>query len=266
MTKISIITVTFNRAHCISSAIAGVLSQFYKNYEYIIVDGKSNDKTVDLLKEYEQKFAEVSADSNGFKPVFRWISEKDEGLYDAINKGIKMATGDVVGIINSDDYFHRPDVFDAIAKGFEDSSIQVVYGNERIINPETPDVNYRYEAPWYFCRWMFRIGLEPPHPTFYARRELFEKWGYYKMGYVISADFELMMRFMLINKAKAMYINHTILTFRNSGISTDVSNRLMMNKEIVRACKVNNIWTCLPLVYLKYFFKIPELWFWKNRK
>ena len=92
------------------------------------------------------------------------------------------------------------------------------------------------------------------------------KWGYYKMGYVISADFELMMRFILVHKAKTKYINHTILTFRNSGISTDSSNRLMMNKEIIRACAENKIRTCLPLVYLKYFFKIPELWFFKHRK
>ena len=256
MVKISIITVTFNRAHVIKDAIEGVLRQTYKNYEYIIVDGYSKDNTAQVLKEYEPKF----------EGRMRWISEPDEGLYDAINKGIKMSTGDVVGIINSDDYFHRADTFDAIAKGFKDPSTQVVYGNERIINDTNPDINYRFEAPWYFCRWMFRIGLEPPHPTFYARRELFEKWGYYKMGYKISADFELMMRFMLINKAKAKYINHTFLTFRNSGISTDSSNRLMMNKEIVRACRVNNVWTCLPLVYLKYFFKIPELWFFKNKK
>jgi len=255
-TKISIITATFNRGYIIKDAIEGVLRQKYKNYEYIIVDGKSKDNTVDILKEYEPKF----------EGRMKWISEPDEGLYDAINKGFKMATGDVVGIINSDDYFHCDDVFDTIADGFSDTSIQVVFGNERIINPENPDVNYRFEAPWYFRPWMFRIGLEPPHPTFYARRELFEKWGYYKMGYVISADFELMMRFLYIHKAKYKYINHTFLTFRNSGISTNSSNRHMMNKEIVRACAVNHIWTCIPLVYLKYFFKIPELWFGKNRK
>ena len=257
MVKISIITVTFNRAHIICSAIEGVLRQKYDNYEYIIVDGVSKDNTLDIIKSYESKFG----------GRLRWISEPDKGLYDAINKGIKMATGDVVGIINSDDYFHRDDVFSTIAKAFEDDdSLEVTFGNERIIKPDNPDVNYRYEAPWYFSPWMFRIGLEPPHPTFYARRELFEKWGYYKMGYVISADFELMMRFLLVHKAKSKYINHTILTFRNSGISTDKTNRLMMNKEIVRACKTNNIWTCLPMVYLKYIFKIPELWFGRHRK
>lgn len=257
MVKISIITVTFNRAHIISSAIEGVLRQKYDNYEYIIVDGASGDKTLDIIKSYEPKF----------EGRLRWISEPDKGLYDAINKGIKMATGDVVGIINSDDYFHRDDVFSTIAKAFEDDdSLEVTFGNERIIKPENLDVNYRYEAPWYFRPWMFRIGLEPPHPSFYAKKELFEKYGYYKMGYVISADYDLMMRFLLVHKAKYKYLNHTILTFRASGISTDSSNRLMMNKEQVRACKENSIWTCLPMIYLKYFFKIPELFTGKNRK
>lgn len=255
--KISIITVTFNRAHIIRSAIEGVLMQKYKNYEYIIVDGASVDNTLDVIKSYEPKF----------EGRMRWISEPDKGLYDAINKGIKMATGDVVGIINSDDYFHRDDVFSTIAKVFEDDdSLEVTFGNERIIKPENPDVNYRFETPWYFRPWMFRIGLEPPHPSFYARKELFEKYGYYKMGYVISADYDLMMRFLLVHKAKYKYLNHTILTFRASGISTDSSNRLMMNKEQVRACKENGIWTCLPMIYLKYFFKIPELFIYKHRK
>lgn len=256
MVKISIITVTFNRGYIIRDAIESVLRQKYKNYEYIIVDGVSKDNTVDILKEYEPKF----------EGRMRWISEPDKGLYDAINKGIKMATGDVVGIINSDDFFHREDVFSTIANAFEDPSIGVTFGDERIIKPESPDVNYRFEQPWYFRPWMFRIGLEPPHPSFYARKELFEKYGYYKMGYVISADYDLMMRFLLVHKVKYKYLKHTILTFRASGISTDANNRLMMNREQVRACKENGIWTCLPMIYLKYFFKIPELFTGKNRR
>ena len=257
MVRITIITVTYNRAHVIRSAIEGVLLQKYNNYEYIIVDGASRDNTIDVLKQYEPKF----------EGRLRWISEPDKGLYDAINKGIKMATGDVVGIINSDDFFHRDDVFSTIAEAFEnDESIGVTFGDERIIKPENPDVNYRFEKPWYFRPWMFRIGLEPPHPSFYARKELFEKYGYYKMGYVISADYDLMMRFLLVHKVKYKYLRQTILTFRASGISTDSSNRLMMNKEQVRACKENGIWTCLPMIYLKYFFKIPELFIYKHKK
>ena len=253
--KISIITVTYNRANFIRDAIEGVLRQRYKNYEYIVVDGASKDNTVQILKEYQPKF----------EGRMRWLSEPDNGLYDAINKGIKMSTGDVVGIINSDDYFHRDDIFDAISTGFNDATVEVVYGDDRIIKPEKPDTNYRFHCAWYFRPWMFRIGLEPPHPSFYARRECFEKWGYYKTDYFISADFELMMRFMLIHRAKYKYIHHTLLTFRASGISTDKNNRRRMNKEIVRACNENGVWTCLPLVYCKYFFRVFELFLFKHR-
>ena len=257
MLKISIITVTYNRAHTIRRAIEGVLRQKYNNYEYIVIDGASSDNTTEILKEYEPKF----------EGRMRWISEPDKGLYDAINKGIKMATGDVVGIINSDDFFHRDDTFSVIADTFEkDKSIDVIFGQIRVIKPDSPDINYRFESPWYLRPWMFRIGLEPPHPTFYARKKCFDKWGLYKMGYIISADFDLMMRFMMIHKAKYKYIRQPLLTFVASGISSESSNRLMMNKEIVRACKENNVWTCLPMVYLKYFFKIPELWFGKKKK
>lgn len=129
--KITIITVTYNRGHIIKDAIEGVLLQKQQDYEYVVVDGNSNDNTVEILKEYEPKF-------NG---RMRWISEPDKGLYDAINKGIKMATGDVVGIINSDDFFHRDDIFDVIAKAFEeDSTLECVFGDNRLIKPENPDV------------------------------------------------------------------------------------------------------------------------------
>ena len=256
MVKISIITVTFNRAHVIRDAIEGVLRQKYKNYEYIIIDGASKDNTLDILKEYEPKF----------EGRMRWISEPDKGLYDAINKGIRMATGDVVGIINSDDFFHRDDTFDVIAEAFEDDTIQAIHGNDRTVKADDLEHNYRYCAPWYFKPWMYRFGLEPSHPTFYARRNLFEKYGYYKIDYIVSADLELMMRFMLINKIKTKYIDHTFLTFRLGGVSTSASNRLMMNKEIVRACKENGIWTCLPFVYMKYFVRLTEMWFGKNRR
>lgn len=255
--KISIITVTYNRGYIIKDAIEGVLRQRYHNYEYIVVDGDSTDNTVELLKEYEPKF----------EGRMRWISEPDNGLYDAINKGIKMATGDVVGIINSDDFFHRDDTIEIIAKAFDKGpSLECVFGDNRLIKPENPDVNYRFHCAWYFRPWMFRIGIEPPHPSFYAKKECFDKWGYYKTDYFISADFELMMRFMLINKAKWKYLHHTFLTFRVTGISTDSNNRKRMNKEIVRACKENGIWTCAPLVWCKYIFRIPELFIYKHRK
>ena len=244
--KISIITVTFNRAHLIRGAIEGVLRQSYKDYEYIIVDGASKDNTVEILKEYEPKF----------EGRMRWISEPDKGIYDAINKGIKMATGDVVGIINSDDYFHRDDTFDVIAKAFEDPEVEGIYGDSRI-KFENGRIKTTYSA--YFKTWMYRIGLMPGHPSFYAKRKLFEKYGYYRLDYKIAADFELMLRYMYVNKVNIKYVPEAFMTFTVGGVSTTISNKFLVNKETVKACRDNGLFCCQPMVWLKYFFKVKKL-------
>ena len=256
MTKISIITVTFNRAHIIKDAIEGVLKQEYKNYEYIIVDGASKDNTVDILKEYEPKF----------EGRMRWISEPDEGLYDAINKGIKMAKGDVVGIINSDDFFHRPDTFTLIANAFEDEKVDAIYADERDVNPANLEKNTRYCIANYFKPWMFRIGVMPAHATFYARKCLFEKYGYYKKDYKIAADMELMIRFMYVNKIKTKYLPFPLVTFREGGVSTQLKNRNLNTLEQIRACKENGLYTNYFFMLFKYPFKIRELLIYKDRK
>lgn len=257
--RISIITATFNRAHIIKDAIEGVLKQKYLNYEYIVVDGKSNDNTVEILKEYEKRFAEVSelAKTEGGSVTFHWISEPDKGLYDAINKGIKMATGDVVGIINSDDYFHREDTFDVIAKAFADGMTDAIYADDEEVNEDTGK-SYYYSGG-RFRTWQYRIGMMPSHPTFYAKKELFEKYGYYKLGYKIAADFELMMRFAYIHKVKMKYVPEPIMTFRLGGVSTNLKNKMLLNKETVRALKENGLFACEAMIWLKYFFKIKQI-------
>lgn len=257
--KISIITVTFNRAHIIRDCIEGVLKQDFKDYEYIIVDGASKDNTVEILKEYEEKFQKVSADSKGFKPTFRWISEPDKGLYDAINKGFKMAKGEVVGIINSDDFFHRSDTFDIIANAFSDPIVEAIYGDDRVVSADDTQKELRVTRASYFRTWMYRIGLMPGHQTFYAKRELFEKYGYYRTDYKIAADFELMQRFMYVNGVKAKYIPETMMTFRVGGVSTQLSNKMLVNKETVRACKENGLFCCEPMIWAKYLFKLNRI-------
>lgn len=256
MTKISIITVTFNRAFIIKDAIESVLAQDYNNYEYIIVDGSSKDNTVEILKEYEPKF----------EGRMRWISEPDKGLYDAINKGIKMASGEVVGIINSDDYFHRSDTFSMIAHAFADKTIDAIYGDERDVKLGKEDRNSRYCPGSYFRPWMFRIGLMPAHASFYAKRELFEKYGYYKIDYKIAADLELLIRFIYVNKIKTKYIPCPIMTFREGGVSTSLKNRNLNTLEQIRACKENGLYTNYFLMLFKYPFKIRELFIYKDRK
>lgn len=247
--KISIITVTYNRAHIIRDCIEGVLKQDFKDYEYIVVDGASKDNTVDILKAYEPKF----------EGRMRWVSEPDNGLYDAINKGIKMAKGEVVGIINSDDFFHRKDTFDIIAKAFEDDNTAAIYGDDRVVAAEDVNRELRVTRADYFRTWMFRIGLMPGHQTFYARRALFEQYGYYKTTYKIAADFELMLRFLYVNKVRAKYVPETLMTFRVGGVSTQLSNKMLVNKETVRACRENGLFCCQPMVWLKYFFKLNRI-------
>lgn len=249
MIKISIITVTYNRAHKIRDAIEGVLIQKYKNYEYIIVDGASKDSTVDIIEDYEPKF----------EGRMRWISEPDKGLYDAINKGIKMATGDVVGIINSDDFFHRNDTFDIISNAFDSQEVDAIYGDERDVDEHDTAKIVRIDKGDYFRTWMYRIGLMPAHQTFYARRKLFSKYGYYKTDYKIAADFELMLRFAYINKVRMKYISEQLLTFRTGGVSSQLSNKWLLNKETIRACRENGLFCCHPMLWIKYLFKIKQI-------
>ncbi|RHL91602.1 glycosyltransferase family 2 protein [Bacteroides intestinalis] len=253
--KYSVVTVSFNSAKTLRDTIQSVLSQSYPDIEYIIVDGKSKDNTVDIIKEYEPKF-------NG---RMRWISEPDNGLYDAMNKGICMATGDIVGIINSDDFYHRTDVIEQVAKAFQDKAVQAVYGDVRFVNPDNLDKTVRYYSSKNFSLRRFRYGFMPAHPTFFTYRGYFEEWGYYKTDYKIAADYELLTRFLYTHRLKSKYLHLDFMKMRLGGASTaSIKSNVLLNKEIVRACKENGIWTCMPLLFLKYFVKVFELVFTKE--
>ena len=249
--KISVITVTYNSAATVRDTIESVLRQEYLNYEYLVIDGDSKDNTVDIIKEYEPKFG----------GRMKCISEKDKGMYDGINKGIRMATGDVVGIINSDDFYHRTDIFDVIAKTFEENPcVQAIYGDVRFVNPDNLDKTVRYYSCKHWKPWRFRFGFMPAHPTFFTYKENFEKYGYYQYDYHIAADYELLIRHLYTNKVPAKYVPIDFMKMRTGGRSTNGWRaNVLLNKEIVRACKENGIWTCMPLLFLKYFIKVFEL-------
>lgn len=254
--KISIVTVTFNSAKTIACTIESVLKQKYDDYEYIVVDGGSKDSTVNIIKDWEPKF-------NG---KMHWISEKDKGMYDGINKGIRMATGDVVGIINSDDFYHREDIFQIINDSFENNKgVEAIYGDVRFVNPDNLDKTVRYYRSKNFKPWRFRFGFMPAHPTFFTYKRNFEKYGFYKYDYHIAADYELLIRHLYVNKVPSLYVPVDFMKMRTGGRSTDgIQANIKLNKEIVRACKENGIWTCMPLLFLKYFVKVFELVFTKN--
>lgn len=249
--KISVITVTFNSEKTVKDTIESVLKQKYQDYEYLVIDGGSKDNTVDIIKEYEPKF----------EGKMRWVSEKDKGMYDGINKGIRMAKGDVVGIINSDDFYHRTDIFNIIAKSFEENKdIQAIYGDVRFVHPDNLEKTVRYYSSKHWRPWRFRFGFMPAHPTFFTYKENFEKYGYYQYDYHIAADYELLIRHLYTNKVPAKYVPVDFMKMRTGGRSTNGwKANVLLNKEIVRACKENGIWTCMPLLFLKYFIKVFEL-------
>ena len=257
--KVSLITVCYNSAKTIKTAMESVSTQKGVEVEYIVVDGGSKDGTVDMLKTYEPKF-------NG---RMRWISEPDKGMYDAINKGIKMATGDVVGILNADDVLATDDTLAHIAQAFGERGtgnggrVDCVYADIRFVREgetmealrEARSVRYCSAAKWK--PWMFRFAAMVPHPSFYVRRECFERLGGYSLDYRICADFELELRYLYLAKLKAVYLPECVVVMRMGGASTaGWRANVEINREDLRALRAHGVWSCLPLIYLKYLFKI----------
>ena len=246
MVTISIITVTFNSIESVSDTIDSVTHQSYPWIEYIIIDGASTDGTIDVIKSYGDK-------------ISKFISEPDQGIYDAINKGIRLASGDIIGILNSDDHFTQNDVLEKIAAEFKDPNCQAVIADARFIDPANLSKIVRYYSSENFRPEKFKYGFMPAHPGFYARRELFEKFGYYKTDYKIAADYELLIRFLYVHKVKFRYLKVPVVDMRTGGVSNKtLYSRYLLNKEIVRACRENGIKTNYLLIYPKYFIKIFE--------
>lgn len=245
--KISIITATYNSALTIKDTIDSVLAQNYPDIEHIIVDGVSKDNTLDIVKSYGDKIAKI-------------ISEPDKGIYDAMNKGIQAATGDIVGILNSDDFFTSEDVIATVAKTFEKNNIDALYGDVHFVNPDNLKKSVRYYSSAIFRPALFRYGFMPAHPSFYMKKECYEKFGLYSLDYKIASDYDLLIRYLYKEKINYKYVKKDFVTMRTGGVSTEnFQSRVTLNKEIVRACKKYGIYTNIFLLSLKYFYKIFEL-------
>ncbi|RZA02809.1 MAG: glycosyltransferase, partial [Sphingobacteriaceae bacterium] len=202
--KISLITVVYNAQSNIKRCIESVLSQNYTNIEYVIIDGGSTDGTLQIIEQY--------------KPYINiFLSETDKGIYDAMNKGIKLATGDIIGTLNSDDFFADNDVLTCIANAFEENKTDIVYGDLDYINLKGKIIR-KWESGAY-REGLFNWGWMPPHPTFYCKRLLFEQFGAYNLQYGTAADYELMVRFIHLNKTSVYYLNKTIIKMTLGGAS-----------------------------------------------
>lgn len=248
--KISIITATFNSEKTLQDTLDSVLRQDYRNIEHIIIDGGSMDSTVDIIRAYASKTTSHSV---------KWVSEKDRGIYDAMNKGIAMATGDVIGILNSDDYFTSNDVVSKLIKPFSDEEIDAVYGDIHFIHDKEREKITRYYSSKMFSPFWIRFGFMPAHPSLYVRKEIYDKVGLYKLDYKIGADFEMVVRMFHVHKIKAHYINMDFVTMRNGGASTSgVQSHKLLLQEDARACRENGLYSNQFLISLKYLYKVFE--------
>ena len=247
--KISIITASYNSGKTIRHTVESVLRQTYPDFEYIVVDGGSTDNSIDIVKDYQV----------AFKGRLKWISEKDKGIYDAMNKGIRMATGDVVGILNSDDFYTDENVLQTVADNFMNHSVDAVYGDIHFVHDADLGKCVWYYSSRLFSPFWLRFGFMPAHPSFYCKREVFEKAGLYSLDYKIGADYEMMVRLFRKYGISSRYISKDFVTMRTGGASnSNARSRLTLIKEDVKACRDNGLYTNSLLICLKYLYKIFE--------
>ncbi len=244
--KVSIITVTFNSAKYLPDCINSVISQQHKNIEHIIVDGGSTDGTVGIIKSYGKK-------------ISQWVSEKDGGMYDALNKGMKMATGDVVGILNSDDMFFSPDSVAQIVNSFKEYKVDSVYADLVYVDQEETRRVLRYWKGFTYQRFRFLYGWMPAHPTFYIRREIIEQLGGYETHYYSASDYEFMARYLYKYRISSHYLPKLVIKMRKGGQSnSSLYNRLRANRRDYLAMKRNQIPFPFMVSVLKPLRKLPQ--------
>lgn len=255
--KISVITATWNSGKNVQDTIDAVLRQQLSvgvEVEHVLKDGGSKDDTVEIIKRNESRYAECGKS-------LRWVSEKDGGIYDAMNRGVEMATGDVIGILNSDDFYTSDDVLQKVSEEFEkDPELEAVYGDIHFVKPEDLGKCTRYYSSKSFRPWLLRFGFMPAHPSFYVRREVYEKYGLYDLQFRTSSDFEWMVRLFAKHQIRAKYLPMDFVTMRDGGESTaGMEAKRKVNNDIVGSLRKHGIFTCGAFRYIRYAIKGVEL-------
>jgi glycosyltransferase involved in cell wall biosynthesis len=243
--KISIITATYNSAATIKDTLNCIRLQDHPDIEHIVVDGGSTDSTPSIV--------------GGFPHVAKWISEKDNGIYDAMNKGIALSTGDVIGILNSDDIYAGRDVLSAVAQAFADPEVKTVYADLQYVRADDTDRILRTWKTGAFRKRNFYYGWMPPHPTFFVRKDVYDEAGLFNTSLRSAADYELMLRILLKHGLPAHYIPKVIVKMRAGGVSNaSIWNRLRANQEDRLAWKLNGLRPYFFTLYLKPLRKISQ--------
>jgi len=245
--KISIITPSFNSGKTIEETIKSVLSQTYKDIEYIIIDGGSKDNTLEIIEKYKDKISKV-------------VSEPDKGIYDGMNKGIKLATGEIVGILNSDDLYFDEFVIGKVAKAFKENDIDCLWG-DLVYFKDDPNKFIRFWKAGSYKPGIFKTGWVPPHPTFFVKREIYEKYGYFRLDLPVAADYELMLRFLEKYKIKGYYLPEILVKMRAGGNANKLKNIIKGNLECIRAWKINGIKMPFYTPILRILRRVPQFIF-----
>ncbi|MEI7595021.1 MAG: glycosyltransferase family 2 protein [Bacteroidota bacterium] len=227
--KISIITVCYNSEKYIKSAIESVINQTYKNIEYIIIDGYSKDKTLAIIESYGER-------------ITKFVSEPDNGIYDAMNKGLKMATGDYLAVLNSDDFYVNNNIIQEIVDTLSKNKTDSLFADLIYVDPDNTDKQVRYWKSNTFTKGSFRKGWHPAHPTFFVKKEIYNCYGYFSLNYKLAADFELMLRFLEKQAISSCYLPMAIIKMRLGGATNkSFKNIYAQNIECYKAFKENKI-------------------------
>ncbi|GAI17234.1 unnamed protein product [marine sediment metagenome] len=226
---VSIITVVFNSKNTVESTIRSVLRQSYQNIEYIIIDGGSTDGTVEVVGKYKDEITKI-------------VSEPDRGIYDGMNKGMRLASGDIVGILNSDDFYADDEVIEEVVKIMEDKNVDVCWGDLVYVSPKDTNKIVRYWKSSEYKEGKFKKGWMPAHPTFFVRRRVYEKYGIFNLNFPIAGDYELMLRILEKYKVKSCHIPKVLVKMRAGGSSNKNIIRVIKGDlECYRAWKVNGL-------------------------
>jgi len=244
--KVSIITVCLNNADTIESTIKSIQSQTYPSIEYIVVDGVSTDTTLTIIEKYKQG-------------IVKFISEKDKGIYYAINKGIEMATGDIIGILHADDFYVNNEIIEKLVDSFEKSGADCVYGDLQYVERNNPDKVTRNWIAGTYQKDLFLKGWMPPHPTFFIKRDCIEKYGNYNTTLSVAADYEFMLRMIYKHQIKVCYLPDLLVKMRTGGASNkSFMRRIKNNLEDRKAWKINHLKPSFFTLFIKPLSKIGQ--------